>query len=68
MTLPADQSDCRSEGMKKGLTPYHGVSPCFISCPEGLQLEGDAAVDAYAGAVVVAPALDLLIEEILHRE
>ena len=64
-----DQPDYRSEGMKKGLTPYHGVSPSFISsCPESLQLKGDAAVDAYAGAVVVAPALDPLIEEILHRE
>ena len=66
--LPADQSYYRSEEMKKRLTPRDGVSPCFISCPESLQLEGDAAVDAYAGAVVVAPALDPLIEEILHRE
>ena len=66
--LPADQSYYRSEETKQGLTPSSGVSPCFISCPESLQLEGDAAVDAYAGAVVVAPALDLLIEEILHRE
>ena len=66
--LLVDQSDYRSEETKKGLTPSSGVSPCFISCPESLQLEGDAAVDAYAGAVVVAPALDPLIEEILHRE